>query len=169
MFTGASWWRAAGSQQKRLSSHACVMKRTGSLRRCVSCRKKFRPQPSACATQKVCSALCRRARRQRNGKKRRSLDVNAYREDERARQRALRSRRLEEKRPAREAVSRTSLGAEARVLVGDLLEIWDTTQARSRTSLKRELRRAVGLGMGKRGQKHGKKLDVTDQPFSLNP
>jgi hypothetical protein len=98
------------------------------------------------------------------------LDVNAYREDERARQRASRSRRrrLEGKRPAGDGVSRTSLGAEALDLLGDLVEIWDKTQARSRTSLKRELRRAVGLRVRKRGQERDEGLDVTDQPFSVN-
>jgi len=63
-------------------------------------------------------------------------------------------------------VSRTSLGVEVRVLVGDLLEIWDKAQALSRTSLERELLRAVGLEVGKRGQKATERPDVTDQPFS---
>ena len=144
------------------------MKKTGSLPRCVSCRKKFWPQPSARVTQKVCSRACRLVRRRRNGRKRRRSDLNAYREDERARQRDSRTRRRRrgEARPKRGVLSRTSLGAEARVLVGDFLEIWDKTQALSRTSLKRELLRAVVLEATKRGQKSAERPDVTDQPFS---
>ena len=55
-------------------------------RKCSECRKWFTPGPTA-DHQKTCCEKCRRERRCRLARKRRLADLEAYREDEKQRQR----------------------------------------------------------------------------------
>jgi hypothetical protein len=60
-------------------------------RKCSECRKWFRPGATAAGHQKTCCEKCRRERRSRLARKRRLADLEAYREEEKHRQRRHRA------------------------------------------------------------------------------
>jgi hypothetical protein len=60
-------------------------------RKCSECRKWFRPGATAAGHQKTCCEKCRRERRLRLSRKRRLADLEAYREEEKHRQRRHRA------------------------------------------------------------------------------
>jgi hypothetical protein len=110
-------------------------------RRCSSCRKWFRPAPSASATQRTCSEACRRVRQRRLARQRRERELHEYRVDERERQRASRERRRA--RTASTSASRASLPEEFLLLKEEVLSLWDEQARRSRATLARRLHRLL--------------------------
>jgi hypothetical protein len=124
-------------------------------RRCCECRKTFTPAPSASATQRVCSPVCRRARVRKLGRKRRGRELEQCRADERERQRACRAGRMGEPCHAPASARKYAISRE------EVGQIVDRILALSRVSLERDLPRfldqfAAEVGKGV--------ADVTLQP-----
>lgn len=108
-------------------------------RRCVVCRRWFRPAASAVHNQKTCSPACRQRRRRWTARKRRDADIQNYRVDERERQRACRA--AKKPKPSRtQDVSRAGLSSQVTELEEVVLEKWDKLISLSRASLRREIR-----------------------------
>ena len=112
---------------------------------CPSCRKQFRPHPSASHNQKTCSAACRLKRKRALARRRREQALAKHRLQERQRRQKLRRRRRQsslsaEKRTRSVSASRATLPAEVSALQELILETWDKQVGRSRASLLVELR-----------------------------
>ena len=132
-------------------------------RRCISCRKWYRPHPSAVTIQKCCSAECRRSRRRYLAKRCRLEDLESYRAREKARKRSSRQRRRAVKTESAVVLpvvsgrmSRASLSAEATELQGNILRNWDKTMELSRAGLQAYLLGIFGridTFLGQVGQK----------------
>jgi hypothetical protein len=139
----------------------------------------FTVAASAKATQRVCGSACRRARDRKLARQRRRRDLDEARADERARQRARRARRADEAATAATAES----GCHAPPSVPKLLlsrhevaEFVDRALARSRATLVRDFRGALGRYVAKSGGgsvavTHDPRLasDAGDERFSRNP
>src|SRR5262249_54135003 len=116
------------------------------LKRCVICRRLFPPAPTSVATQKTCSAACRKRRRNRMAQARRRRALEDFRADEREPQHACRKRRRESSCPrsgVSTPVSRARLSVEAADLSGLIDESVDKAVTVSRATLKRYLRAAL--------------------------
>lgn len=117
------------------------------LKRCVICRRRFRPVPSAVLTQKTCrSPECRTQGRNRTARVRRNRALQDFRVEERERQRERRLL-LKAEAPARIALdgidagrmSRAGLRAESIDLLEFIQESVDKALDLSRASLTRQL------------------------------
>lgn len=91
---------------------------------------------TAANTQKTCGRECRLARRRRQGRQRRQKDLDAYRDDEAARQRDRRERLR-----AEVGCHAPALSANCWKSKPEISQIVAETFRRSRTGLARELRR----------------------------
>jgi len=125
-------------------------------KRCVECRKKYRPDVSVGAAQKTCSPRCRCARRKRSAKAWREANVESYRERERERQRRHRERSrgvsVGDVSASGVPMSRTGVFLEVSELTRLMKEIGDKVEALSRTGLARKVRMWSGARAEKRGQ-----------------
>jgi hypothetical protein len=125
-------------------------------KRCVECRRKYRPDVSVGAAQKTCSARCRCARRKRSAKAWREASVETYRERERERQRRHRERSkgvsVEGVSAVEASMSRTGVILEVSELTRLVKDIGDKVEALSRTGLARKVRILSGARAEKRGQ-----------------
>jgi hypothetical protein len=125
-------------------------------KRCVVCRRKYRPHVSVEATQKTCSAECRVARRKRSTKAWREASLDGYREFERKRQKRHRAIskgvRGGSVDAAQASMSRTGLFLEVSELKDLMEEIGDKVEAMSRTWLAEKVRLLSGARAEKRGQ-----------------
>lgn len=125
-------------------------------KRCVECRRKYRPDVSVGAAQKTCSVTCRCARRKWSAKAWREASVETYRERERERQRRHRERSrgvaVGDVSASGVPLSRTGVLLEVSELTGFLKEIGDKVEALSRTGLARKVRMLSGARTEKRGQ-----------------
>lgn len=119
--------------------------RMGTRRRCSECRHTFTPSPRARSTQRVCCQACRGSRNRKLARVRRRKDLDAYRNDERERQRDRRlTKRRSQSTPAVALCPRCHAHASASKyadLPEDLLRFVDRAFAKSRASLLRDLRR----------------------------
>jgi hypothetical protein len=115
--------------------------KSSELKRCTVCRCWYHPSVKAVAFQKTCSESCRTIRRRRLSRSRRERDLQDYRVDERARQRAC--RRGKEKKAAEtagsDAVSRTGLQPQVVDLHEVVRESVDMVLEKSRATLIRQL------------------------------
>ncbi len=122
------------------------------VRRCTECRRRFAPEPSALATQKLCGdKACKASRRNALARARRLRDVQDYRVDERVRQRASRAQRAAASKspaapqsPPRAGPAVTECHVppstqNAQQITLQLLAEWDKAAAESRASLKRRV------------------------------
>jgi hypothetical protein len=123
--------------------------RVAPRQRCVKCRRRFRPHPAAKGNQRTCSARCRLERKGELAKRRRSVDLEHFRQLERARQRKHRGVAQEERGARAQrvtgAMSRAGLFAEVPQMVQLALGIWDELAQVSRARLESELTRHVGV------------------------
>jgi hypothetical protein len=115
--------------------------KSSELKRCTVCRCWYHPTVKAVSFQKTCSERCRKIRRRRLSRSRRERDLQDYRVDERARQRACRRRK---KKKAAEtggshALSRTGLAPQVIDLHKVVRESVDIVLGKSRTALIRQL------------------------------
>ena len=118
-------------------------------RTCATCRKWFRPHPSAQATQKTCLPTCRRKRLRTLAQGRRERGLHGHREKERRRQEACRKRRGEQAGPGLGAVvqapmSRSTLSAQVADLEREIVEKLDHEARLSRSRLVGKLRLWLG-------------------------
>ena len=118
-------------------------------RTCATCRKWFRPHPSAQATQKTCSPVCRHKRLRTQAQGRRERDLAGHREEERRRQEACRKRRGEQDGPGLGVVvsapmSRSTLSAQVADLEREIVGKLDHEARLSRSRLVSKVR--VWLG-----------------------
>jgi hypothetical protein len=115
--------------------------KTSDLKRCTICRHWYRPSTKAISFQKTCSKTCRLIRRRRLSRARRERDLQDYRVDERARQRACRRRK--KKKAAQTAdlddTSRAGLNPKVIDLQRVVRESVDIVLERSRATLIRQL------------------------------
>ena len=126
------------------------------LARCVECRRRYDPAPSAVDHQCVCGPECRKARRRKQAKLRRAADLQHCRQEERRRQRESRARRRDAScepraRAGPEPRGQDVTGCHAPASSRNSLELlmkarrlWDKQVRLSRASLDRELGR-MGL------------------------
>jgi len=124
----------------------------------------FTVAASARATQQVCGSACRRGRDRRLARQRRRRDLDEARADERARQRASRVRRAEEAATGATAASGCHAPPSASKLLlsrQEVTEFVDRALARSRATLVRDFRGALGRCMAKSG---GGSVAVTRDP-----
>ena len=136
-----------------------------SRRRCTSCRKWYRPHPSASRTEQTCSRACQRTRLGKLSKRRRKRALLEHREQELARQQVCRERRHQTRKaiatadpPLRSAASRSTLSLQAIATMEVILENWDKKTGRSRSRLLVDLRAVVweiGKNVGHVGTKEG--------------
>jgi len=171
---GAKWirrGRETGSQRDRtLGVMRC---------RCTECRQMFTVAASAKATQRVCGSACRRARDRKLARQRRRRDLDEARADERARQRARRARPADEAATAATAEAGCHAPPSAPKLLlsrQEVAEFVDRALARSRATLVRDFRGALGRYVAKSGGgsvavTHDPRLasDAGDERFSRNP
>jgi hypothetical protein len=110
-------------------------------KRCTVCRSWYHPSVKAVSFQKTCSESCRRIRRRRLARSRRERDLQDYRVDERARQRACRHRKKKKASEAAgsDAPSRTGLPPQAIDIHTVVRESVDRVLMKSRATLIRQL------------------------------
>jgi hypothetical protein len=113
--------------------------KSSELKRCTVCRRWFHPSVKAVAFQKTCSDICRKMRRRRLARSRRERDLQNYRVDERARQRACRHRKKTTEAAGSDALSRTGLPTQAIDIYTVVRESVDTVLEKSRATLIRQL------------------------------
>ena len=149
-----------------------TIKRT-KRKRCCCCRKWFYPHPSAQGQQKTCSPGCRARQKGLLAKRRRDLEVQNYRVDERERQRKHRRQvpREEVKSGSDPAnppqLSRAGLSPQPIDLKEVILKKWDKQVRLSRACLRRDLEDLLGVS-GENWDKVGQKPPpVTSHPFSV--
>jgi hypothetical protein len=139
--------------------HPRGMARTEARRRCPECRARFHPNLHAVAMQVVCSAECRLLRRRKQAKGRRALDLEGYRQAERARKQLSRQgdppavppppapATPPEERPSSRAgsrpLSRTGFAREVAELPKEFSLLWARIGEASRTRIVRETRRIL--------------------------
>ena len=127
------------------------------LKRCTICRQWYRPSIKAISFQKTCSEVCRLIRRRRLSRARRERDLQDYRVEERARQRACRRRKKKTASQCLEtsdsdAMSRAGLQPQ-RMGVHELVrESVDSVLGRSRAALIRQLTASLTDTPPNRGQ-----------------
>jgi hypothetical protein len=111
------------------------------LKRCTICRCWYHPSIKAISFQKTCSGKCRKIRRRRLGQSRRERDLQDYRVDERARQRACRCRKKKgaAETAGSDARSRTGLPPQVMDLHTVVRESVDIVLEKSRAALIRQL------------------------------
>lgn len=112
-------------------------------RRCTECGRRFKPAATSAKSQKVCGPGCRLARRGKQARRRRQSDLDGYRADELARQRASRAAR---RSAAASDVARChapASDAKCAKRKPEIDRIVAETFRRSRTGLERELQRMV--------------------------
>jgi hypothetical protein len=118
-------------------------------RRCTECRQMFTVAASARATQRVCGDQCRCARDRKLARQRRRRDLDEARADERDRQRGSRARRAE---AAAESGCHAPPSARKLLLSRqEVSEFVDRAFTRSRATLVRDLRGALGRYIAKSG------------------
>lgn len=142
--------------------------------RCAQCRKRFQPKPSARAAQKVCGPECRRLRDNSLARRRRALDLDAAREDERLRQHKHRSAVPDGSQPplapsATPSCHTPPFDANLVKLQRKMLEVWDDELALSRARLQRRfrsIRAASGPSSGFKAPSSQATLDPGDPSFA---
>jgi hypothetical protein len=117
--------------------------------RCAQCRKRFVPHPAAREKQRVCGPACRALRDNALARKRRALDLDAAREDERLRQRKHRAAACTPvvapaPTPASPPRHAPDSDGNTSKLHEKILEIWDDEAALSRARLLRRFARILG-------------------------
>jgi hypothetical protein len=135
--------------------------KSSELKRCTICRHWYHPSVKAVSFQKTCSEICRLLRRRRLSRARRECDLQDYRVDERARQRACRRRK--KKKAASECtatadsdgMSRTGLQLQPVDLHKLVRESVDIALGRSRAALIRQLTASLADNPQNRGQVFG--------------
>jgi transposase len=115
--------------------------KSSELKRCAVCRRWYHPSVKAVSFQKTCSESCRKIRNRRLGRSRRERNLQDYRVDERARQRACRHRK---KKKAGESagsysMSRAGLPPHAIDIHAVVRESVDSALEKSRATLIRQL------------------------------
>ena len=110
--------------------------------RCAQCRKRFVPHPAASAKQRVCGPACRALRDNALARRRRALDLDEAREDERLRQRKHRAAArtpgdAPEQPPDPPPGHAPPSGDNPVKLQRKLLQIWDEEATLSRARLQR--------------------------------
>jgi hypothetical protein len=130
-------------------------------RRCTECRRMFTVAASASATQRVCGRACRRTRDRKLARQRRRRDRDEARADERARKRASRARRADAAATAASGCHASP--SEPKLLLSrqEVAEFVDRALARSRVTLMRDFRGALGRYSVKSGDEA---VDVTQDP-----
>ena len=115
--------------------------KSSELKRCTICRCWYHPTIKAVSFQKTCSEKCRKIRRRRLSRGRRERDLQDYRVDERARQRAFRQRKMKKaaERAGSDALSRTGLPPQMIDLHEVVRESVDIVLEKSRATLIRQL------------------------------
>jgi hypothetical protein len=113
--------------------------KSSELKRCTVCRRWYHPSVKAIPFQKTCSETCRKMRRRRLARSRRECDLQDYRVDERARQRACRHRKKTAEAAVADDRSRTGLPAQAIDINAVVRESVDTVLEKSRATLIRQL------------------------------
>jgi hypothetical protein len=115
--------------------------KSSELKRCTVCRNWYHPSIKSVSFQKTCSDNYRKIRRRRLARSRRERDLQDYRVDERARQRACRRRK--KKRMAESAnpdtLSRAGLPPQVIDLHEVVRESVDMVLEKSRATLIRQL------------------------------
>ena len=132
--------------------------KSSKLKRCTICRRWYHPSVKAISSQKTCSETCRLRRRRRLSRARRERDLQDYRVDERARQRACRRRK--KKRPASgctatadsDVMSRAGLPSQPLGLQKLVRESVDIALGKSRAALIRQLTASLADNSPNRGQ-----------------
>jgi hypothetical protein len=105
--------------------------------RCTECRKWFTPAATAREHQRVCGPGCRQLRRNRLARRRRSGEVEAWRSDERERQRTR--RRAAKEGPCHEPAS----DGKCSEVLEKLQQIVDKAVDLSRATFRREARQIL--------------------------
>jgi hypothetical protein len=115
--------------------------KSSELKRCTICRCCYHPSIKAVSFQKTCSENCRKIRRCRLARSRRERDLQDYRVDERARQRACRRRKKKKatETESSDALSRTGLPMQMIDIHTVVRESVDIVLERSRAALIRQL------------------------------
>jgi hypothetical protein len=115
--------------------------KSSELKRCTICRCWYHPTIKAVSFQKTCSEKCRKIRRRRLSRSRRERDLQDYRVDERARQRACRRRKKKEAAgtTGSDSMSRTGIPPQGMDLHTVVRESVDIVLEKSRTTLIRQL------------------------------
>jgi hypothetical protein len=114
------------------------------LKRCTECRGWYHPAPSAAKTQRVCGqAACQRARKRKQGRRRRSARLQDHRADERDRQRECRKRKRAEVCHAPPSDGKAALLAAGMLETVD--EVMGDLAALSRATLQRRISRLARL------------------------
>jgi hypothetical protein len=121
-------------------------------RRCTECRQMFTVAASARATQRVCGSTCRRRRDRRLARQRRRDDLDDARTDERARQRASRARRAAEAATAASGCHAPPSAPKVLLSRQEVTDLVDRALARSRATLVRDFRGALGRYAAKSGE-----------------
>jgi len=166
MATPAAGWSAHSLSRRprpgRRRRHARGMgrKQKFEAKRCLECRRKYRPHGSVGTAQKTCSAKCRRDRHRQTAKASREANLDTSRERERERQ--ARHRRARLKRvgdanveAARAPMSRTGVSPEITELKRLIAEIGDKVDAMSRTMSRTGLAQKVPVQSGWEAEKRG--------------
>ena len=124
------------------------------LKRCTICRSWYHPSAKAVSFQKTCSESCRRIRRRRHARFRRERDLQDYRVDERARQRACRylKKKKASEAAGSDARSRTGLPPQAIDIHTVVRESVDIALRKSRAALIRQLTAFLADTSQNRGQ-----------------
>jgi hypothetical protein len=105
--------------------------------RCTECRKWFKPAATARGHQQVCGSVCRQHRRNRLARRRRSGEVDAWRGDERERQRKRRNAAKEG------ACHEPASGDKSSDILEKLQQIVDKAVDVSRATFRREARQIL--------------------------
>jgi hypothetical protein len=128
--------------------------KSSELKRCSICRHWYHPSIKAISSQKTCSETCRRIRRCRLSRARRERDLQDYRVDERARQRACRRRKKKKAtEPAdSDAMSRAGLQMQTIDIHKLVRESVDIALEKSRAALIRQLSASLADNSPNRGQ-----------------
>lgn len=115
--------------------------KSSELKRCTICRCWYHPTIKAVSFQKTCSEKCRKIRRRRHSRCRRERDLQDYRVDERARQRACRRRKKKKaaETAGSDSVSRTGMPPQVMDLHTVVRESVDIVLEKSRATLIRQL------------------------------
>ncbi len=116
--------------------------------RCAQCRKRFEPHAAARGTQRVCGPVCRAQRDNALARRRRALDLDEAREDERLRQRKHRAAArtpgdAPEQPPDPPPGHAPPSGDNPVKLQRKLLQIWDEEATLSRARLERRFARIL--------------------------
>jgi hypothetical protein len=115
--------------------------KSSELKRCTVCRNWYHPSIKSVSFQKTCSDNCRKIRRRRLARSRRERDLQDYRVDERARQRACRRRKKKKMAESAnpDALSRAGMPPQVIDLHRVVRKSVDIVLERSRTALIRQL------------------------------